>query len=114
MTQKPDAVEPDRKELLRRIEDLKLRNHLLRDRVDLPDELYAKRMKWYDKAMQVDTLTTERDKYRDACERLIGHYGNQQTWGTTNPEYNEPDLYLKRDGMAFARQVEAEIKGESK
>lgn len=118
--------EPDKKELLRRIEDLKLRNHLLRDRVDLPDELYAKRMKWYDKAMQVDTLTAERDKYRDACERLISYYGEESNWGCAE-SYNDQHRCghssfctytayqgVEEGGAAFARQVEAEIKGESK
>ncbi len=43
--------------------------------------------------------TAERDKYRDACERLISYYGDSVD--------NDPDFN-------FARQVEAEIKGESK
>jgi hypothetical protein len=63
--------------------------------------------------------TAERDKYRDACERLIGHYGDKTSWykpfdarGGESPDYN--GYTPSGNGYDFARQVEAEIKGESK
>ena len=73
---------------------------------------------------QIRELTAERDKYRDACERLIGHYGSQFVWicqfsSCVDADCKHPDiLYLSNDahsdGFDFARQVKAEIDGESK
>ncbi len=62
--------------------------------------------------------TAERDKYRDACERLIGHYGDADNWvgvAFHGKEMPTKDLFVPCDvGYDFARQVEVEIKGESK
>ena len=50
-------------------------------------------------------LEQERDKYRDACERLIGHYGEMdfKISGRYDTAGDEVGL--------FARQVKAEIEG---
>ena len=66
------------------------------------------------------TLTAERDKYRDACERLIGHYGDENIWGycetnTHDARHYEADLDFYSPDMShghdFARQVKAELEG---
>ena len=70
--------------------------------------------------------TAERDKYRDACERLIANYGEESNWGCAE-SYNDQHRCghssfctytayqgAEEGGADFARQVEAEIKGESK
>ena len=59
-------------------------------------------------------LEQERDKYRDACERLIGHYygGDGYFHNVGETKFIEIDEF--GDKYNFARQVEAEIKGESK
>jgi len=70
-------------------------------------------------------LEQERDKYRDACERLIGHYGTVKGhWicrinSCITPDCDDPDdLYIGHDdyvnGYDFARQVEAEIREPAK
>ena len=65
---------------------------------------------------QIRELTAERDKYRDACERLIGHYGDEGSWrsgrGGTIRIYKTKSVTDK--GYDFAHQVKAEIDGESK
>lgn len=54
-----------------------------------------------DQSRVIDDLTAERDKYRDACFRLIGYYGVGES----------PDGIWPSDGD-FARQVKAELEGE--
>lgn len=67
-----------------------------------------------------EKLTADRDKYRDACERLIEHYGlRPELWicqvsSCVDANCEHPDiLYLSNDGHGnghdFARQVKAEI-----
>mgnify|MGYP006348576369 FL=1 len=71
---------------------------------------------------QIRELTAERDKYRDACERLIGHYGAGSRWLCYDcEERGRCDDHQERvwdgpgvNGHDFARQVKAEIDGESK
>jgi len=60
--------------------------------------------------------TAERDKYRDACERLIGHYGDKTSWykpfderGGESLDYN--GYTPSGNGYDFARQVKAELEG---
>jgi len=61
-------------------------------------------------------LTAERDKYRDACERLVGHYGDKTSWykpfderGGESLDYN--GYTPSGNGFDFARQVKAELEG---
>lgn len=71
---------------------------------------------------QIRELTAERDKYRDACERLIEHYGAGSRWLCYDcEERGRCDDHQERvwdgpgvNGHDFARQVKAEIDGESK
>lgn len=87
-TDKPDAVEPDRKELLRRIDDLKLRNRILRERTDLPPEWFAKRLGWFQK---VEQLTAE----RDALLREVEAARRRGGWTYCEDAFpTKPDEYL--------------------
>ena len=71
---------------------------------------------------QIRELTAERDKDRDACERLIEHYGVGSRWLCYDcEERGRCDDHQERvwdgpgvNGHDFARQVKAEIDGESK
>lgn len=72
---------------------------------------------------QVRSLTAERDKYRDACERLIASYGEKSNWGCAE-SYNDQHRCghssfctytayqgVEDSGYTFARQVKAELEG---
>jgi hypothetical protein len=66
-------------------------------------------------AQQICELTADRDKYRDACERLIGHYGDAEEWGEYIDCRGGSDGWMSvfsptaDNGADFARQVKAEI-----
>jgi len=58
-------------------------------------------------------LTAERDRWRDRCERLIGHYGNDENWVDNDyvdgsPE-NEYIFNQTSNGYDFARSMQKEI-----
>mgnify|MGYP005607901911 CR=1 FL=1 len=132
MTHKPDAVEPDRVISNKHCVNC---GHLYYDHLVAMNttqtgdckhcrcyhpETASREQLW----REVGQLTAELDKYRDACERLIGHYGSQFVWicqfsSCVDADCKHPDiLYLSNDahsdGFDFARQVKAEIDGESK
>ena len=64
---------------------------------------------------ETQAITAERDKYRDACERLIGHYGDPKNWADAplDAERVVDSLYVGTyRGFDFARQVKAELEAE--
>ena len=130
MTHKPDAVEPDRV-----ISDRHCVNcgHLYYDHLVAMNTIQTgecKHCRCYHPETasreqlwrEVEQLTAELDKYRDACERLIEHYGAGSRWLCYDcEERGRCDDHQERvwdgpgvNGHDFARQVKAEIDGESK
>jgi len=44
----------------------------------------------------------------ERLETALRHYAHSGNWGTTNPEYNHPDLYIgnsMRDGQRIAKEA---------
>lgn len=80
------------------------------------DEMISKAEHAHD-VEEICTLTADRDKWRDRCERLIGHYGNSDNWERgyldTGEGFDASFYVVNANGYSFAQQIQKEIDDEN-